>query len=114
MSLVQCVAATTFLLGRNISARRSKALKQLPTITHHRCCCSLLPSTSVTRQQQITNNDDQIRAARAKTSAAAITANIAAEGYESDEEVYATAKALAGEGGDGDTEAEIAAKVGPC
>lgn len=36
----------------------------------------------------------QIRAARGSTSAAAIAANVAAEGYDSDEEVYATAKAL--------------------
>eukprot|EP00879_Flechtneria_rotunda_P027393 GHRR01029341.1.p1 GENE.GHRR01029341.1~~GHRR01029341.1.p1 ORF type:complete len:351 (+),score=108.74 GHRR01029341.1:127-1179(+) len=35
-----------------------------------------------------------VRAARGATSAAAIAANIAAEGYDSDEEVYATAKAM--------------------
>jgi hypothetical protein len=53
----------------------------------------------------------QIRGARAKTSAAAIAASIAAEGYDSDEEVYATAKALEGEGEEGQ-DADIAAKVG--
>lgn len=53
----------------------------------------------------------QVRAARAKTSAAAIAASIAAEGYDSDEEVYATAKALEGEGEEGQDD-DIAAKVG--
>jgi hypothetical protein len=52
----------------------------------------------------------QVRAARAKNSAAAIAASVAAEGYDSDEEVYATAKALQAEEGDG--EDDIAAKVG--
>lgn len=52
----------------------------------------------------------QVRAARAKNSAAAIAADIAAEGYDSDEEVYATAKALEAEEGNG--EDDVAAKVG--
>lgn len=53
----------------------------------------------------------QVRAARAKNSAAAIAAKIAAEGYDSDEEVYATAKAMAAEEGE-EGEGDIAAKVG--
>jgi len=53
----------------------------------------------------------QVRAARSKTSAAAIAANIAAEGYDSDEEVYATAKALAAEGAEGQEDEDVAAKV---
>lgn len=51
-----------------------------------------------------------MRAAQAKSSAAAaIAAGVAAEGFDSDEEVYATAAALAGDGA-GDDEA-VAAKV---
>jgi hypothetical protein len=50
-----------------------------------------------------------VRAAQAKSSAAAIAASIAAEGYDSDEEVYATAKALQGEG---DEELDVATRVG--
>jgi hypothetical protein len=54
----------------------------------------------------------QVRAARAKNSAASIAATIAAEGYDSDEEVYATAKALAAEEEGEDGEGDVAAKVG--
>jgi hypothetical protein len=49
-----------------------------------------------------------VRATQAKTSAAAIAASIAAEGYDSDEEVYATAKALQGEG---EEELDVATRV---
>jgi hypothetical protein len=55
----------------------------------------------------------QVRAARGATSAAAIASNIAAAGYDSDEEVYATAKALQqqaeaeGKGGDSDDDVKV-------